>query len=80
VLLNWLKLRELCSPNPIFFSGIATLAAGVLGVCIRYSFKSKCSDVGLCCGLIHIERDIEMEVKAEQQELEAGEKNDSQRI
>jgi len=39
--------------------GIATLAAGVLGVCIRYSFKSKCSDVGLCCGLIHIERDIE---------------------
>jgi len=63
--------------------GIATLAAGVLGVCIRYSFKSKCSDVGLCCGLIHIERDIEMEIKAEQQELEAGEKPDlqvSQRI
>jgi len=61
--------------------GIATLAAGVLGVCIRYSFKSKCSDVGLCCGLIHIERDIEMEIKAEQQELEAGVKpEDSQRI
>jgi hypothetical protein len=61
--------------------GIATLVAGVLGICIRYTFKSKCSDVGLCCGLVHIERDIEMEVKAEQAELDAGVKpEDSQRI
>ena len=61
--------------------GISTLVAGVLGICIRYAFKSKCSDVGLCCGLIHIERDIEMEVKAEQAELDAGVKpEESQRI
>ena len=60
--------------------GIATLAAATMGICIRYSFKSKCSDVGLCCGLIHIERDIEMEVKAEQAELEAGVNDESQRI
>jgi hypothetical protein len=61
--------------------GIATLAAATMGICIRYAFKSKCSDVGLCCGLIHIERDIEMEVKAEQAELDAGVKpEESQRI
>ncbi len=50
--------------------GIATLGAGVLGVLIRYSFKSKCSDVGLCCGLIKIKRDIEAEVEAERNEIE----------
>jgi len=61
--------------------GISTLVAGVLGICIRYAFKSKCSEVGLCCDLIHIERDIEMEVKAEQAELDAGVKpEESQRL
>lgn len=56
--------------NDTLIYGIATLGAGVLGVLIRYSFKSKCSDVGLCCGLIKIKRDIEAEVEAERNELE----------
>lgn len=60
--------------------GLGTLAAGVLGLLIRYSFKSKCTDVGLCFGALHIQRDIEMEIRAEQQELDAGVNNDSQRI
>jgi hypothetical protein len=57
--------------------GISTLVAGVLGVCIRYAFKSKCSDVGLCCGLVHIERDIQRENEAEKNELELGHTEES---
>ena len=59
--------------------GLATLGVGFFGLVVRYGFKSKCSDVGLCCGLITIKRDIEGEIKAEHQEnqeLEFGSKND----
>jgi hypothetical protein len=52
--------------------GITTLVAGVLGVCIRYAFKSKCNEVNLCCGLLNIKRDVESELRSEQQEIEAG--------
>jgi hypothetical protein len=50
--------------------GLGTLFVGVLGVLIRYSFKSKCSDVSLCFGLLKIKRDTEAEVQAERNELE----------
>jgi len=49
--------------------GLATLGTGVLGLSIRYCFKSKCEDVSLCFGLIKIHRDTESEVKAEEMEL-----------
>lgn len=48
--------------------GIATLGAGVLALVVRYGFKSKCSDVSLCFGLIHIQRDIEQEIEEEKLE------------
>jgi len=66
--------------NDTLIYGIATLFAGVLGVLIRYSFKSKCSDVGLCCGLIKIKRDIDAEVEAEKNELELSDKENSGQI
>lgn len=49
--------------------GLATLGTGVLGLCVRYAFKSKCEDVSLCCGLIKIHRDTNAEVNAEALEL-----------
>jgi len=42
--------------------GIATLGVGLLALVVKYGFKSKCSDVSLCFGLIHIQRDIEQEI------------------
>lgn len=45
--------------------GCATLGAGVIALIVRYGFKSKCSDVSLCFGLIHIQRDIEQEIEEE---------------
>ena len=52
--------------------GIATMGFGFLAVLIRYGFKSKCSDVTLCCGCLTIKRDIKGEVEAEHMELENG--------
>ena len=50
--------------------GLATLGTGVLGLAIRYSFKSKCEDVSLCFGFVKIHRNTEDEVKAEEIELQ----------
>jgi len=55
--------------NATLIYGLATLGTGVLGLSIRYCFKSKCEDVSLCFGLIKIHRDTESEVKTEEMEL-----------
>lgn len=41
---------------------MVTLGAGVLGLLIKYGFKSKCSNVSCCFGLIEIVRDIKSEI------------------
>ena len=56
--------------------GLATLGCGVLGLVIRYGFKSKCSDVNMCCGLLAIKRDVNAELEEEKLELENGIKED----
>ena len=54
--------------NDTLLYGISSLAVGLLALLIKYSFKSKCSDVSLCFGLIHIQRDIEQEIEEEKLE------------
>lgn len=58
--------------NATLIYGLATLGSGVLGLSIRYCFKSKCQNVSLCFGLISIDRNTEDEVKAEEMELKNG--------
>jgi hypothetical protein len=58
--------------NSTLIYGLATLGSGVLGLSIRYCFKSKCEDVSLCFGLIKIHRDTDSEVKAEEIEIKNG--------
>ena len=48
--------------NDSLIYGIATLFTGLVALLVRYGFKSKCSNVSLCFGLIKIERDIEQEI------------------
>ena len=50
--------------------GLATLGTGLLGLAIRYSFKSKCSNVSFCWGLCNIVRNTDDEVRAETVELQ----------
>jgi hypothetical protein len=59
--------------------GLATLGTGVLGLSIRYCFKSKCSSISLCFGLCNIVRNTEDEVKAEQMELQHQPPNQEQK-
>ena len=48
--------------------GLGSLLVGLLALLIKYGFKSKCSDVSLCFGLVHIQRDIEHEIEEEKME------------
>jgi len=42
---------------------------------LQYCYKSKCSTINICCGLLHIERDIERE---EEIDIESGQSNEIQ--
>lgn len=57
--------------------GLATLGVGFLGLVVKYSFKSKCVEVGLCCGCLTIKRNVDDELKAERMELGAIHHTDS---
>jgi hypothetical protein len=48
--------------------GISTLGVGLLALIVKYGFKSKCSDVSLCFGLVSVKRNIEQEI--EEQKIE----------
>lgn len=48
--------------------GISIAGMGLIGLIVRYSFRSKCSDVSLCFGLIHIQRDIQQEIEEQKME------------
>lgn len=49
--------------NPTILYSIVTVSAGVVVLAIKSCFKSKCSNVSICCGLIKIERDIDGEIE-----------------
>lgn len=49
--------------NDTILYGMVTLGAALLGVCVRYAFRSKCSEVNICFGLVNIKRDIEGEIE-----------------
>lgn len=42
---------------------IITIGTGFLGLIVRYCFRSKCSDVTICNGLIKFHRVVEQEEK-----------------
>lgn len=48
--------------------GISIAGMGLVGLIVRYAFRSKCSDVSLCFGLIHIQRDIQQEIVEQKME------------
>jgi hypothetical protein len=56
----------------VFFISIGTLLTTFLGLAIKYCLKSKCEHLNLCCGLIQINRRVDLEEKLEERELELG--------
>lgn len=63
--------------NDTLIYGLATLFIGMIGLLIRYGFKSKCTDVSMCCGLIAIKRDVNAEIEEEKMELEHNIKDEN---
>jgi len=49
------------SESQVFYITIATIGAGLIVACIKYGYKSKCSEVNLGC--ISIKRNVEVESK-----------------
>jgi hypothetical protein len=50
---------------------IFTNAFSLLANIMQYCYKSKCNKINLCCGLIHIDRNIQAE-----QDIESGSYHD----
>jgi hypothetical protein len=55
--------------NETLIYGLGSLVIGLIGLLIRYSFKSKCSDVSILWGCLSVHRDIEEEIKEQQLEM-----------
>jgi hypothetical protein len=49
---------------------LATIGSAVIGLIIRYSFRSKCEDVNCCFGCLKFHRDIRSEKEVTTQESE----------
>ena len=51
---------------------VSTIAAGVVGLIVRYLFRSKCEDVNCCFGCLKFHRDVksEKEVVERQESVE----------
>jgi hypothetical protein len=62
--------------NPDFNSGFFLTIVGIvtafLSGTLVYCIKSKCTKCSLCYGLIDIQRDVALEEKIEEAELEKG--------
>ena len=63
--------------NDVLVISLATICSGIIVLGLRLCFKSKCSDVDLCCGLFKIKRNIELEIQIENKELESHDKTKS---
>jgi hypothetical protein len=65
--------------DAVFWTGIATMSFAFFGVVIKAMLSSKCDNVNLCCGLIHIHRNVELEnqieLQSQQQVVESHSEN-----
>ena len=57
--------------SEVFYSLVLSTGSALVLACIGISYKSKCKNIKLC-GLVEIERDVEIEYKED--ELESNDK------
>jgi len=55
-----IELQQMLSE--VFWAGFLSTMSGVTLACFGLLYKSKCSDISCCCGLIRIHRNISSEV------------------
>ena len=64
--------------DAVFFVTVSTLLFGCFGLSIKYLLKWKCNNVILCCGLIKVHRNVELEVQEEMKAMELGIKDEEE--
>ena len=62
--------------DPLTITILASISAGFAGLILRYSFRSKCSHIGCCFGLVQIDRDVKTEEECTKMELDHNINND----
>ena len=60
--------------DPVLVISLATIASGIAVLIIKTCYKSKCSHISLCKGLIEIERNVQEEIKEDAKEADKSEK------
>ena len=63
--------------DAVFFLTVIGAIVGLIGVCMKTLFKSKCSNVRLCCGLINVQRDVNAEERINEFNIENGVMDDT---
>ena len=53
-----------------FWVRIATLVIGAYRFSLSHAYRSKCSNFKMCWGLLHIERNVEVEQHIDEQEMQ----------
>jgi len=67
--------------NGVFFLSIATILAGSFGLSVRrYCLRSKCEHFSMLCGLIKIDRRVDLETSVEMKQLELGVSDDEEKV
>ena len=56
--------------SEIFWSSVVTTASGVLLACLAACYKSKCSNVSLCFGMINLKREVNIEMVEDLKEMD----------
>ena len=61
----------------VFFLSLLTILTGSFGLSVRYCLKSKCEHFSMCCGLLKIDRRVDLEVQEEITQMELGIKEET---
>lgn len=69
--MSWIETYD-----AVFFISLATILVGAFGVSVKYCLKSKCEHLNLCCGLLTIDRRVDLEVQEEMKAIEMGIKDE----
>lgn len=55
--------------DSVFLLSVVTIGSGIVGLMVRYCFKSKCSDINCLYGCLQIKRDIKSEIELEENQI-----------
>ena len=70
---NWTDIYD-----ATFFLAVGSLLITALTLTAKYCLKSKCEHFSVCCGLLKIDRRVDLETQVDLQQIESVE-NNSQR-